>query len=186
MYFISPASTPIKYWINLLSVSTTFKFPRGREHAIAAIDLCQVTSNTIEPARIIEIANLYGVEKCLEPAYAAFAEQKEIVSKEEAEMIGMKGLLVIMRAQEARLRETIWVMESRDAKLEALRCKDLQQDADFDGDFEGRVQASTPTNHATPSLAALLAQVFVPLLPPTRTSETPQASLPPGEYNSSA
>ncbi|KAL0567948.1 hypothetical protein V5O48_014044 [Marasmius crinis-equi] len=109
MYCISPISTPIESWINLLSVSTIFAFPRARQHAIDAIDLCQSSdgSNTVGPARMIHLVNLYGVEKWLGPAYLALAERDEIVSADEAGMIGMTGLLVIMTARETRFKETI-------------------------------------------------------------------------------
>ncbi|KAL0566056.1 hypothetical protein V5O48_015964, partial [Marasmius crinis-equi] len=196
MYFISPIATPIEYWVNLLSVSTNFEFPRAREHAIAAIDICQSLgtsdSNTIDPARIIEIANLYGVEKWLEPAYAALAEREEMVSAEEAEMIGMKGVLVIMREREARLRETIRGMERKNEN-EAFRCSDLEARELDDHDGEGTVlrgsmnpASSVPsstfidlaTPSPVPSLAPSRAPSVVPSLAPSR-APSPRAPSPP-------
>ncbi|KAK1229354.1 hypothetical protein PQX77_007587 [Marasmius sp. AFHP31] len=56
---------------------------------------------------MIQIANAYGVEKWLEPAYDALARRAEMVEEDEAEMIGMKGVLVIVKARETRLREEI-------------------------------------------------------------------------------
>ncbi|KAJ8091219.1 hypothetical protein PM082_004195 [Marasmius tenuissimus] len=114
MYQVSPTDTPIESWVNLLSISTIMDFPRAREHAIAAIDAChfhcQVTSSrsgALTPARMIQIANTYGVEKWLQPAYDALARRVEMVEEDEAEMIGMKGVLVVVKARETRLREEI-------------------------------------------------------------------------------
>ncbi|KAL0058136.1 hypothetical protein AAF712_015202 [Marasmius tenuissimus] len=94
------------------------EFPRAREHAIAAIDIHQDQVNSsgpLTPARMIQIANTYGVEKWLESAYEAITERDEIIDEEEAEMIGMKGVLVIMKARETRLRDQIRrVQMSRD------------------------------------------------------------------------
>ena len=45
---------------------------------------------------------MYDVKKWLEPAYEALAERLEMIDEEEAEMIGMKGVLVIMKARETR------------------------------------------------------------------------------------
>ncbi|KAL0570306.1 hypothetical protein V5O48_011657 [Marasmius crinis-equi] len=130
MYFISPIAIPIEYWIDLLSVSTDFEFPRVRQHAIAAIDLCQSsdTSNIIEPARMIQIANLYGVEKWLKPAHSALAERDEMVSAIEAEMIGMAGLLVIMTTRELRFQEIIQRMsiQKDSVEREGLHQLDLE------------------------------------------------------------
>ncbi|KAK1230048.1 hypothetical protein PQX77_006864 [Marasmius sp. AFHP31] len=110
MYRVSPTDTPIDSWVNILSIATVMEFPRAREHAITAIDIHQRQSNSnglLTPARMIQIANTYGVEKWLEPAYEALAERDEIIDEEEADMIGMKGVLVIMKARETRLRDQI-------------------------------------------------------------------------------
>ncbi|KAL0575850.1 proteasome regulatory particle base subunit rpn10 [Marasmius crinis-equi] len=178
MYFISPATMPIKYWINLLSVSTTFDFPRARDHAIAAIDLCQVTSNTIEPARIIEIANLYGVEKWLEPAYAALAEREEMVSAGEAKMVGMKGLLVIMNLREMRLRETIRCMSR---EQETFRYSNLQEDGAVPScqlSPAPAVLSPTLASITTPSFAPSAVPPRAPSIPPSRTPSVIPLSLP--------
>ncbi|KAL0563461.1 hypothetical protein V5O48_018606 [Marasmius crinis-equi] len=186
MYFISPTKIPIEYWINLLCVSTTFGFFRAREHAIAAIDLCQSSqsSNMINPARIIEIANLCGVEKWLKSAYAVLIEREEMVSEEEAEMVGMKGLLVIMRAREARLRERILGMKGKDEK-ESFGCSDKQEGVRLDDDGEGAglretmspvspVPSSTFADLATPSLTTPVAPSFAPSRASSRlTSRAP-------------
>ncbi|KAK1230051.1 hypothetical protein PQX77_006867 [Marasmius sp. AFHP31] len=109
MYQVSPADTPMDSWVNLLSISTTMEFPRAREHAITAIDICASSGSAgaLTPARVIQIANTYGVEKWLEPAYEALAERVEMIDEDEAEMIGMKGVLVIMRERESRLRAQV-------------------------------------------------------------------------------
>ena len=109
---MTPTDTPVKSWVNLLSISTVMEFSRARERAIAAIDTHQSQSisngfGELAPARIIQIANIYGVEKWLEPAYEALAERLEIIDEDEAEMIGMRGVLVIMKAREMRLRDEI-------------------------------------------------------------------------------
>ncbi|KAL0058137.1 hypothetical protein AAF712_015203 [Marasmius tenuissimus] len=102
MYRVSPADTPIESWVNILSIATNMEFPRAREHAIVAIDVYQGQSNSsgsLTPARMIQLANTYGVEKWLEPAYEALAERDEMIDEEEAETIGMRGVLRIMKAQ---------------------------------------------------------------------------------------
>ncbi|KAL0058140.1 hypothetical protein AAF712_015206 [Marasmius tenuissimus] len=117
MYQVIPADTPIDHWVNLLSISTTMEFPRARERAITAIDIYASSSSgssTLTPARMIQIANTYGVEKWLEPAYEALAERVEIIDEDEAEMIGMKGVLVVMRERETRLRAQVGRMEVSD------------------------------------------------------------------------
>ena len=83
------------------------EFPRAREHAITAIDACQDQSNSnglgkLAPARMIQVANMYDVKKWLEPAYEVLAERLEMIDEEEAEMIGMKGVLAIVKARETR------------------------------------------------------------------------------------
>ncbi|KAL0579903.1 hypothetical protein V5O48_002074 [Marasmius crinis-equi] len=109
MYRRSPTDTSIQSWINLLSVSTQLNFPEVREHAIAAIDVCQSFGgqNAISWARIIQLAVLCDVGKWLQPAYTALSEREELISEEEAEIIGAKKVLLIARAREARLKERI-------------------------------------------------------------------------------
>ncbi|KAL0575849.1 hypothetical protein V5O48_006121 [Marasmius crinis-equi] len=109
MHRISPVDMPIEPWIDLLAVSTTLELPRARRHAIDATYLFQasISANTTAPARMIQITKLYGVEKWLDPACVALAERGEVMSNEEAEMIGMRDLLTTVKAREARLKETI-------------------------------------------------------------------------------
>ena len=83
------------------------EFPRAREHAITAIDIYQSQPNSngcseLAPTRMIELANVYDVKKWLEPAYEALAERVEVITEEEAEVIGGRGMLVIMKARETR------------------------------------------------------------------------------------
>jgi len=51
---------------------------------------------------MIQIANMYDVKKWLEPAYEALAERVGMIDEEEAEIIGMKGVLAIVKARETR------------------------------------------------------------------------------------
>ncbi|KAL0058141.1 hypothetical protein AAF712_015207 [Marasmius tenuissimus] len=71
------------------------------------MDMSSDSIEPLAPARMIQLANTYGVEKWLEPAYEALAERDEMIDANEAEMIGMKGVLVIMKARETRLRNEI-------------------------------------------------------------------------------
>ena len=114
---MSPTDTAsIESWVNLLSISTVMEFPRAREHAIAAIYTYQGRSDSdglvqLTPAQMIQITNMYDVEKWLETAYEDLAERPEIIDEEESEMIGMKGVLVIMKAREIQLKEVIRDMQ---------------------------------------------------------------------------
>jgi hypothetical protein len=83
------------------------EFPRAREHAITAIDAYQGQYNSnglgkLAPVRMIEMAKMYDVKKWLEPAYEVLAERAEVIAEEEAEIIGGRGVLVIMKAREKR------------------------------------------------------------------------------------
>ncbi|KAG7095653.1 hypothetical protein E1B28_006375 [Marasmius oreades] len=114
MYQISPTKMPIKFWINLLSISTRLDFPKARDRAIAAIDILQSSgnSNFVGPAEMIQIANSNEVERWLAPAYSALSEREEFLSDFESEIIGTKGVLLIAKAREARLKKVIQRMAS--------------------------------------------------------------------------
>ncbi|KAK1230052.1 hypothetical protein PQX77_006868 [Marasmius sp. AFHP31] len=157
MYQPSPVNTPIESWVNLLSISTTMEFPRAREYAILAIDVHQYHFHSIEPlspARMIQIANTYGVEKWLEPAYEALAERDEVIDENEAEMIGMKGVLAIMKARETRLRDEI-----RRAQVSEFRVNGDHTPGENTGDISELEDplVSESEEEKEPSLSAVLA-----------------------------
>ncbi|KAK1228093.1 hypothetical protein PQX77_008864 [Marasmius sp. AFHP31] len=109
MYRISPTDTPIQSWVNLLAASTKLHFAKARDHAIAAIDDCQSFGGDyrISPARMIHLATTYEVRRWLEPAYAALIEREDLMSDEEAEMVGAKRVLMIAKAREAKLQQRL-------------------------------------------------------------------------------
>ncbi|KAJ8082208.1 hypothetical protein PM082_008055 [Marasmius tenuissimus] len=106
MYRLSPSNTPIQAWVDLLSISTQFDFPKIRDHAIAAIDECQSlsSSNSLSPADMIHIADKHHVEKWLKPAYMTLCEREEPISKEEAEKIGVEKVVMLAQARERLLK----------------------------------------------------------------------------------
>ncbi|KAL0071242.1 hypothetical protein AAF712_001808 [Marasmius tenuissimus] len=109
MYRISPTDTPIQSWVDLLAASTKLHFAKARDHAIAAIDDCQSFGGDyrISPARMIYLATTYEVRRWLEPAYAALIERDDLMSDEEAEMVGAKRVLMIAKAREAKLQQRL-------------------------------------------------------------------------------
>ncbi|KAG7095652.1 hypothetical protein E1B28_006374 [Marasmius oreades] len=107
MYLLSPTTAPIQSWVDILSIATQYDLPKVREHAIIAIDTCQSfasSSNCLSPAEIIHVADKYGVEKWLKPAYLALCEREVPLSKEEAAKIGMEKVVMIAHARERLLR----------------------------------------------------------------------------------
>ncbi|KAJ8082207.1 hypothetical protein PM082_008054 [Marasmius tenuissimus] len=109
MYRISPTDAPIQSWVDLLAASTKLHFAKARDHAIAAIDDCQSFGGDyrISPARMIYLATTYEVRRWLEPAYAALIERDDLMSDEEAEMVGAKRVLMIAKAREAKLQQRL-------------------------------------------------------------------------------
>ena len=145
MYQVTLTDTKIESWVDLLSISTSMEFYRPRERAIAVIDSYQGQSDSNElaqltPARMIQIANTYNVEKWLEPAYEALTVRVEVIDEEEAEMIGMRGVLVIMKARETRLREVMRRMREApvDSGDHATEGKALQVDETRPSDVDSR------------------------------------------------
>ncbi|KAL0577849.1 hypothetical protein V5O48_004147 [Marasmius crinis-equi] len=175
MYRISPVDTPVESWIDLLAVSTTLEFPRARGHAIAAIDLCQSSNgtNTTGPARMIQIAKLYAVEKWLEPARVALTEREEMISDEEAEMVGMRDLLKIVKAREARLTETIRRLSNSGVGEDSLDT--VRSDVEAGPTSEPVVNERFLTTPCTLPLSCLRAPS--PTFPPVMPPRTPSPSI---------
>ncbi|KAL0575851.1 hypothetical protein V5O48_006123 [Marasmius crinis-equi] len=97
-----------KFFEGLLTGAGTFYVPESKIQEFESLLVFLYDgANTTAPARMIQITKLYGVEKWLDPACVALTERGEVISNEEAEMVGMRDLLTTVKAREARLKNTI-------------------------------------------------------------------------------
>ncbi|KAK7062866.1 hypothetical protein VNI00_000362 [Paramarasmius palmivorus] len=107
MYIPSPTAIPLQAWINLLSISTQYKFQRAREHAVAAIDAhfaASQPSSTLSPIDMLVIAEKHGIERWATSAYRQLSDREEPISQSEAEKIGLTSLVKVARDREQRLK----------------------------------------------------------------------------------
>lgn len=90
-------------WVSLLSISTLFDFATVRSRAIYEIEHAQTR---LDPIEKIVLAEKHDIPEWLAPAYEALCRRYEPLEEVEAEMIGYKKTVLLLRAREALRDET--------------------------------------------------------------------------------
>lgn len=112
MYQNSSDAVHISNWIKLLAASSVLKFDKVREQAIAAIDKASERPDAIE---MIILAEKYGINRWLRPAYISLCERKEPLQWKEAERIGLVKVVKLTQAREDFIKESFGVNGTRAA-----------------------------------------------------------------------
>ncbi|KAF9078461.1 hypothetical protein BDP27DRAFT_1412446 [Rhodocollybia butyracea] len=106
MYRSSADAVPVSEWIDLLAAASVLKFEKAKEHAINAIDKASEGPDAVE---MIFLAEKYGIERWLRPAYISLCKRKEPLQLNEAETIGMEKTVKLIQAREEFLKETLCI-----------------------------------------------------------------------------
>jgi hypothetical protein len=84
-------------WIAILSVSSQWVFEKVRERAIREIT---ARLDQVDPFELICLADKYGVEQWLKPAYRRIVIRDKLITGQEALKVSFPRAIMLMRSRE--------------------------------------------------------------------------------------
>ena len=84
-------------WMAILSVSSRWVFEKVRERAIKEIT---ARLDQVDPFELISLADKYGVEQWLKPAYRRIVTRDRLITSQEAFKVSFPRAIMLMRSRE--------------------------------------------------------------------------------------
>ena len=127
-----------------LKLSTTWNFDAVRQSALSSLEKL-----SLHPARAIQLAQLYGVDRWIAPEIERLVLRDESLSFEEAEMIGLKTAVNVYAYRDKRLMGSLSLARSGHSTEQMKAVRDLITSDSRAGVYKQGDLVSMPSDCAT-------------------------------------